>query len=390
MAAQAQCTGEMLILNDEIVDMLMLLDYDGRGQFCDKEMLPMSRSYFCHSASNQALQFKYFSQLCAWLFKKVNIEAAWGKYDDPHTISTSLCVLLKDVGIDSDFPPGKLKQGCGDGVLHILHSLVKFVMERLSFRYQQPVYPDEGLADEAEVDDVAAIGSDIDEEEGLQNAEDEDVLFADEKPVHAEESDTFEGVLETTIDPQQWALELERVAPRLKVAISSDPKEWREHLVQTKSYQEVIEDTFPDAKSGLDQLHKELEALTDRIQSKEAFINSQFDHRAIEFKNSQLELTQVTQVYNASNENVMNLQIELKTVSEELDEVKSKMESLSTTVTDTGPIIKIKDAFQRLRGETRQIEVKIGVVGHTLMQAKLRQRKTEGTGLGIGGQLEDD
>jgi hypothetical protein len=50
------------------------------------------------------------------------------------------------------------------------------------------------------------------------------------------------------------------------------------------------------------------------------------------------------------------------------------METLSSTVTDTAPIVKIKDAFQRLRNETRQIEVKIGVVGHTLMQAKLRQK----------------
>jgi len=34
----------------------------------------------------------------------------------------------------------------------------------------------------------------------------------------------------------------------------------------------------------------------------------------------------------------------------------------------------MKEAFKKLRSDTRQLEVRIGVVSHTLMQAKLRQR----------------
>lgn len=89
-------------------------------------------------------------------------------------------------------------------------------------------------------------------------------------------------------------------------------------------------------------------------------------------------LPQTQSEYNTLNDSVMSLQIELNSVAEELDEVKSKMESLSTTVTDTAPIVKIKDAFQKLRQEVRQLDVKIGVVGHTLMQAKLRQKNQSG------------
>lgn len=38
----------------------------------------------------------------------------------------------------------------------------------------------------------------------------------------------FSGVLETNLDPQQWALELERVTPKLKVIAdsASQGKEW--------------------------------------------------------------------------------------------------------------------------------------------------------------------
>merc|ERR1711920_866861 len=88
------------------------------------------------------------------------------------------------------------------------------------------------------------------------------------------------------------------------------------------------------------------------------------------------------------NEVVMNLQIELKNVAEELDVVKNDMEERSSTVTDTAPIVKMKDAFKKLRSDTRQLEVRIGVVSHTLMQAKLRQRPQEDRKQGVynGGQ----
>jgi len=81
--------------------------------------------------------------------------------------------------------------------------------------------------------------------------------------------------------------------------------------------------------------------------------------------------------YTELNEVVMNLQIDLKNVGEELELVKSDMEERSSTVTDTAPIQKMKDAFKKLRADTRQLEVRIGVVNHTLMQAKLRQRPNE-------------
>merc|ERR1712176_1410497 len=96
----------------------------------------------------------------------------------------------------------------------------------------------------------------------------------------------------------------------------------------------------------------------------------------------------------------MNLQIELKSLVEELEVVKNDMEERSSTVTDTAPVVKMKDAFKRLRADTRQLEVRIGVVSHTLMQAKLRQRPQEdskkhglcggGPGGGDGDDVYDD
>merc|ERR1712151_1107434 len=123
----------------------------------------------------------------------------------------------------------------------------------------------------------------------------------------------------------------------------------------------------------------------ERIRSKEAFINTQFETRALDYRQQQDELNTVQTQYTELHEVVVNLQIELKNVVEELEVVQNDLEERSATVTDTAPIAKMKDAFKRLRHDTRQLEVRIGVVSHTLMQAKLRQRPQEDRKLGLYG-----
>lgn len=44
-------------------------------------------------------------------------------------------------------------------------------------------------------------------------------------------------ILESTIDPNAWKVEVENVAPMLKMRIESDNKEWRTHLETTKELQ---------------------------------------------------------------------------------------------------------------------------------------------------------
>merc|ERR1712050_597011 len=109
--------------------------------------------------------------------------------------------------------------------------------------YAQPTYPDEGLADE------------------VKKPEDDD----------AEDH----AVLESKIDPKEWLLEIEHVAPKLKIQLPNDSKEWRTHLQQTRGYKQVIETQFPGAQAQLDKLSANLTNALERIRSKEAFINTQ-------------------------------------------------------------------------------------------------------------------
>eukprot|EP00746_Dinoflagellata_sp_MGD_P002383 gnl/MRDRNA2_/MRDRNA2_104630_c0_seq1.p1 gnl/MRDRNA2_/MRDRNA2_104630_c0~~gnl/MRDRNA2_/MRDRNA2_104630_c0_seq1.p1 ORF type:complete len:406 (+),score=119.35 gnl/MRDRNA2_/MRDRNA2_104630_c0_seq1:77-1294(+) len=392
--AVEQNNAEALYLNEELVDMLSILDYE--TEFCDKELRPMSRCYFVYPAQNGSQQYKYFTQLVVWLLKKVGREANWGKYDDPNTTCTNMLIALKEFGLPVNLPPGKLKQGYGEGVCSVLHSLVSGVLKATEFQWGPPSFPEEALAEEADVDSDAEINS-VDEEDLIGDGEEEDLMYTEtlkdgKEDAGDDDDDGDHGMLEATVDPKEWQLEVERVAPKLKVVVPDDPKEWRTHLEQTKGYKGIIEGMFPNTKQQLQKLSNELGTVLERIRSKENFINAQFEYRAGDYREQQEELQRVSQQYNELNEVVMNLQNDQKSVTEELEVVKSEMEERSSTVTDTAPCVKIKDAFKQLRLDARQLEVRIGVVSHTLLQAKIWQKPSEkkiGLTLGGGGGPEN-
>merc|ERR1719379_459478 len=370
----------------------MLLDYETR--FCNKEFKPLARTFFAYPAPNPAYQFKYFTHLIVWSLGLVNLRADWDEYDDPGTVITNMLGILKDNGIQVNAPVPKLKQGYGESVCLVMHTLLREVLRRIQFEWGAPSYPDEGLADEAEVDSDAEVNS-VGEDEMPGDGEEDEMMYQEDEAKRAgdEDSDGDHQVLEATVDPREWLLEVERAAPKLKIQMKNDSQEWRTHLSQTRQYKQVIETQFPPAKVQLEKLQQNLSGALERIRSKEAFINTQFEGRASDHRTQQGELNQVQAQYTELNEVVMNLQMEYKSVADELELVKTDMEERSSTVTDTAPIVKMKDAFKKLRQDTRQLEVRIGVVSHTLMQAKLCQRPQDDRhglyGGGPGGNMSD-
>ncbi len=52
--------------------------------------------------------------------------------------------------------------------------------------------------------------------------------------------------------------------------------------------------------------------------------------------------------------------------------LQGQMDSRGSSMTDTSPLMKIKEALASLRTEVKSMELRIGVVGHTLMQSKLK------------------
>merc|ERR1719502_2132286 len=108
----------------------------------------------------------------------------------------------------------------------------------IQFEWGKPTYPDEGLADEAEVDSDAEIQS-VGEDEMPGDGEEDDLMYQeDEVKNKDDDEDDAHQVLESKVDPKEWLLEVERVTSKLKITMPNDSKEWRTHLQQTKSYKQ--------------------------------------------------------------------------------------------------------------------------------------------------------
>merc|ERR1711935_545921 len=75
--------------------------------------------------------------------------------------------------------------------------------------------------------------------------------------------------------------------------------------------------------------------------------------------------------YEQSAEAVNNLTNNLSGISEELDDVKNQMDDRGNSMTDTSPVVRLKKAVTQVKSDTKQMDLRIGVVQHVLQHSKL-------------------
>ena len=56
----------------------------------------------------------------------------------------------------------------------------------------------------------------------------------------------------------------------------------------------------------------------------------------------------------------------------------------------SAPLVKIKQALQKLRQEISQMDIRIGVVNHILLQAKLKEKHDQNRSVARAGQAHDE
>lgn len=52
------------------------------------------------------------------------------------------------------------------------------------------------------------------------------------------------------VDPVAWKLEVERVAPKLRVAVAPDMRDWRQHLEAAHTHMGTLQAAWPDVRCG--------------------------------------------------------------------------------------------------------------------------------------------
>ncbi|NXF51906.1 IFT57 protein, partial [Oceanites oceanicus] len=186
------------------------------------------------------------------------------------------------------------------------------------------------------------------ESDNEENFIDLNVLKAQTYRSDMNDSAKQEEILQSTTDAAEWNLEVERVLPQLKVMVRTDNKVCENGIACVRM---VIE-------GYLDKLHNEISRTLEKINSREKYINNQLEHLVQEYRSAQA---------------LLKKKIYFK-ITEVLERVKQETEEKGSSMTDGAPLVKIKQALTKLKQETIQMDIQIGVMEHTLLQSKLKEK----------------
>lgn len=339
-------------------------------EFCQPKELPyIHRLQFAFVDKNPSMQFQLFIDLSAWLVTKITDDATFlrvDKFDDPNTAVNKLLMALRRLDFALDFPSSKLKQAHGDAACSVLDFLTEKAVAKC-FVFKPPEYPQEEDV-EAEADDDADIG-DIDDD--VLPDEDDDAMFFDAPEEEDPAYEESHQILKSQVDPAVWQTEVERVAPRLRAANRSvaNGSDWRAHIEKAKEHSAKINELAPTAlKAVADRLND----AKDKIALKENYINKHFEDKKDALKALKDDLKDAEALFQKKTDNVAKLTKDLAAIAEQLDDMKGTMTDRGNSMTDTTPVVAIKQALKQLKQEVVDFDLQIGVVSHTLMRQQLR------------------
>ncbi len=95
-------------------------------------------------------------------------------------------------------------------------------------------------------------------------------------------------------------------------------------------------------------------------------------------------LKEVRQQSSQLSESYQKQQEKLLEITEKLEEIQGNMNEQGNTMTDTSPLVKIKQAIHLLRQEIQSLEIRLGVVSNTLIHAKIKEKSADEMGKGQG------
>jgi len=267
-------------------------------------------------------------------------------------------------------------------VCFVLAQLVKRALKNKKFKFKDPKFEKEKGDEEPDVNEG---GGDVDPEDALNDenievdTEDEGDFGEDNKP----SQEPGREMIESNIEYREWILEVERVAARLKIPAQNDAKEWRNHIEQAKTYGQTINKSLPEARTKLERMSEDLGKVLEKITKRERGINVNMTELGTEYKARAEELKTSLGKYHELEKSVKEKKEEFRKVSEKYEAIMSKINESSNQATDSSGLPKIKAAIQKLRQDIKAMDLRTGVLSHTVLQHKVREKRNPDEG-GLG------
>ncbi|KAF8291480.1 intraflagellar transport protein 57/55 [Trypanosoma cruzi] len=391
--------GKGVIVDDgtmeDLIDKLRILRYE--KDFCPRvkpPFKPLSKYYFSGPSSidNPNAQFHYFTSLCSWLMGLAghNFEPP-GQFDDPNATSTNILGELRAMNISApNLAPNRIRQGSGEAVLTILSVLSDHALLKKGFTVRSVDYTNVEKYDEldgvTDADDDNGIGEEV-EDNVMIESDDEEELYVRATGERLVKEDA--GVpLESEINAEEWNLEVERVGPLLQVR-SDALQDWRSRIESAGVLLRAVEKMYPEVRQMLQHVADDLEKSRDRIQKREQTLAQQFSDQVEDYRVKLRELNTSQDSANMASQSVEQLSAELNQLSGLLDQVKRGIEDREAKISDTTPLMQVKDAVTKVRAEIKQMSLRIGVLQHAVLHYVMKQTKAKREGLENGLGLDD-
>lgn len=218
------------------------------------------------------------------------------KYDDPITISQNIILEMKNLGIDVNIPPNKLRHGYGEYVCLVLSKLVNKALEKKKNAFKK--IKDDNKKKENDVDLVEV------EEEDFADNINKEVDFGDQMNIKSvvennspnqilEEEDEDNKICYSEISKADWNREVERMSNKLKIDYSSltsyNQNDWRNHFEIIKVNDKKLVKSIPESRVVLENLSEDIEKIMDKITKKENMISKNFSSILSDYKGKQKE-----------------------------------------------------------------------------------------------------
>lgn len=93
-----------------------------------------------------------------------------------------------------------------------------------------------------------------------------------------------------------------------------------------------------------------------------------------QYKSQSEELKKLSTHYNNLSAALKEMNDNYRIVSEKLEQIQGKTNEHSDTMTNNSPVAKIKESLIKIMAEIKSMDVRMGVLSHTILQYKTKER----------------
>ena len=384
---------------EDVLEKLRWLNYEQHFVY-GMQQRRVSRDEFIVSARNPGLQYNLYIHLLKWLLTSIELKEGENEngaildfqsvdtYDDPNVIAQKLMLVLRILGYEIDFPITKLKQAHGEEAISILNFLADKALNDKGFQHEQPKYI---TLDKLKSNDFNTKQDEEDiiltDEETFEDSSDSIELSYEISKVNNQRGEMDVHQLEKDHDNQeqfeldQWKAELERVSPALEDIVdacdylASTPNDWRTIIRSALKEHSNMTQEVDRSREVFERLSKETNRSLELIETKEDVVNEKFSHFVDDYQIECEKVRNLKRTHDESSALVNDLREEVTNLSRKVDEVKLKVDEKGNKMTDTSPLIQIKNTLKEMKAEIRDYDLQIGVLEHNLLQRRIVNSK---------------